>query len=185
MSFLISRSSTLLISLTLFILQCSSYWETQNLTTVTVGARMSEFAIGSLAVMAHVNPQIFREGNFPIPGYQLSVRWNELIYLFPGVVAIHFILVVLMLWIARLVVVPDDSILCTAHVLQGLAGPLKRTGSLLHAKELAEAIGSQGTGQVVYGIRDMVEQVEGRVLGLGENIKTRKKGERFPSGLYI
>lgn len=89
-----------------------------------------------------------------------------------------------MLWTARLVVVPDDSNLCVAHLLQGLTGRLGGIGSLLDAKEMAEAIGTQGTGQVVYGVRDMGEQVEGRVLELGENVEVQNKRKKFPNGLY-
>lgn len=89
-----------------------------------------------------------------------------------------------MLYIAKPVVVPDDSNLCTAHLLQGLVGRLWGSGSLLNSKEMAEAISSQGTGQVMYGIRYTVEKVQASVLELGENIKVRERGTRFPSGLY-
>lgn len=93
----------------IFICPRSSYWETQNLTTAMVGARISKFAIGSLAVMADLNPQISGQGTVPILGYQLAVSWIRLIPLVASIAVVHLLLVVVMLWIARSVVVPDDS----------------------------------------------------------------------------
>lgn len=164
---------------------CSSYWQTQNLSAADVGAKMAEFAIGSLAVMADLNPQITVQGTVPILGYQLSVKWESLIPLVAGVAGVHFLLVILMLLIARSVVVPDDSHLCTAHLLQGLVGRLGERGSLLNEKEMAEAISSQGIGHVAYGIREPTDGNEGgKVLELGDNMKIMDNGKRFPKGLY-
>lgn len=142
---------------------------------------MSEFAIGSLAVMADLNPQTSRQGTVPILGYQVSVSWGMLISLLAGIAVVHFTLVVLMLWFAKPVVVPDDSSLSTARLLQGLVGRLGREGSLLDGKEMAAALDKQGAGRVVYGIRNKFQV---RVLELGENVPIRRKGTKFPSGLY-
>lgn len=183
-SFSLPRFSTLSVPLTVFIFPCSSYWETQNKSAAKVGAKMSEFAIGSLAVMADLNPQTSGQGTVPILGYRVSVGWGMLISLLAGVVVVHFILVVLMLWFAKPVVVPDDSNLCTARLLEGLVARLGGKGSFLDGKEMAEALGRQGAGRVVYGIRDMEEKFQGRVLEVGENVTVRRKGKRFPGGLY-
>lgn len=72
----------------------------------------------------------------------------------------------------------------TAHLLQRLVGRLGGNESLLDSKEMAETISSQGTGQVVYGIRGRVEKGESRVLELGENVQIREMGKKFPSGMY-
>lgn len=146
---------------------------------------MSEFAIGSLAVMAELNPQIYGPGTLPIIGYQLSVSWGLLVPLVASIAGAHFLLVVLMLWIAKPVVVPDDSSLCTAHLLYDLVGRMKGKGNLLDAKELAHAISSQGNNRVMYGVRDVVEKAQGKDIELGGNVMIRGEGKRFPGGLYV
>ncbi|MCJ1261759.1 hypothetical protein MMC22_001627 [Lobaria immixta] len=144
-----------------------------------VGARMSEFAVGSLAVIADLNPKYLDKALFPFLATNLP-----LIPLVASVAVVHLILVIMMLWIARSVVVSDNSNLCTAHLLQSLVGRLEGNGSLLDSKEMAEAISSQGTGQVVYGIRDMVKKGEGRVLELAEIVQVQEKWRMFPGGMY-
>lgn len=159
-----------------------SYWETQDLDAATVGSRMSEFAIGSLAAMANLNPQTQIRGTLPILGYRLSVEWKYVIALAAGIGSVHCLLVALMLWISRPVVVGVDSNLAVARMLKGLVEKLGDGGGLLDDREMAEAI-QRNTGDVGYGVR---ESDRGPLLELGEGTMMRKRlsGGRFPTGLY-
>ena len=160
----------------------SSYWETQDLDAETVGSRMSEFAIGSLAAMANLNPQTSIFGTLPNLGYHLSVEWQYVIALAAGIGFVHCLLVALMLWISRPVIVGADSNLVTARLLKGLVDKLGDGGGLLDDRELAEAI-QRDTGDVGYGVR---ESEQGTVVGLGEGTVVRKRlpGGTFPAGPY-
>lgn len=159
-----------------------SYWETQNLDAATVGSRMSEFAIGSLAAMANLNPQTQIQGTLPTLGYQLSVEWNYVAALAAGITFVHCLLVALMLWISRPVIVGADSNLATARMLKGIVEKLGDGGGLLDDREMAEAI-QRNTGDVAYGVR---ESDRGTLLELGEGTTVRKRlpGGRFPTGQY-
>lgn len=159
-----------------------SYWETQDLDAATVGSRMSEFAIGSLAAMANLNPQTQIRGTLPMLGYQLSVEWKYVIALAAGIASVHCMLVALMLWISRPVIVGVDSNLATARMLKGLVERLGDGGGLLDDREMAEAI-QRDTGDVGYGVR---ESDRGPLLELGEGTTMRKRlpGGRFPTGHY-
>ncbi|KAL8831014.1 MAG: hypothetical protein Q9191_001110 [Dirinaria sp. TL-2023a] len=159
-----------------------SYWETQDLDAATVGSRMSEFAIGSLAAMANLNPQTQIRGTLPMLGYQLSVEWKYVIALAAGIASVHCLLVALMLWISRPVIVGVDSNLATARMLKGLVEKLGDGGGLLDDREMAEAI-QRDIGDVGYGVR---ESDRGPLLELGERTTMRKRlpGGRFPTGQY-
>ena len=146
---------------------------------------MSEFAIGSLAAMANLNPQTLIPGTLPTLGRHLSIQWKYVIALASCIAGVHCILVGLILLIARPIVVGADSNLVTARILQGLVKRLEGRGALLDGREIADAIEKKGTGgvKVVYGVemRDV-----GRVVELGEEMEVRSKlpGGRFPGGLY-
>ena len=117
-----------------------SYWETYHLDAQQTGAGIAGFTVGSLAAMANLNPQQKVPGTLPILGYHLDTQWQYVIALTACIAGVHCLLVAIMLWIARPVVVIDDSDLCTARLLQGLAGKLEGRGSLLSGKEIAKEI---------------------------------------------
>lgn len=151
---------------------------------------MSKFAIGSLAGMTNLNPQLSERGTLPILGYSLSVEWNYVIALAVCVVCVHCILVGLMLWIARSVVVAHDSNLCMARLLEGLVGRLGGRGSLLDEKEIVTAIQGRGGREfrVVYGIGRIGKTEGERVLRLGEEnkeVEKLRKWQAFPKGTYL
>ena len=160
----------------------SSYWETDKLTVDEVGSHMSEFAIGSVAAMAILNPDTQIPGNLPMLGYSLSVEWQYIIALAVCIVGVHCMLVVLMLWIARPIIITDDSNLAVARLLKGLVDPLGHGGGLLNGPEIAEAIQKE-RDKVTYGVR---AGEAGTILEVGEGIQVRKRlpGRKFPAGQY-
>ena len=164
-----------------------SYWETY-LDAQQIGAGIAGFTVGSRAAMANLDPQQKVPGTLPILGYHLDTQWQYVIAPTACIAGVHCLLVAIMLWIARPVVVIDDSDLCTARLLHGLVGKLEGRGSLLSGKEIAKEIQRTASknGQVVYGISHG-RDVGGRpVLELGENVQVRWKlnGGRFPRGVY-
>ncbi len=153
---------------------------------------MSEFAIGSLASMAGLNLPIKIPGTVPTLGYHLNVEWNYSLTLAACIAAAHALLVGLILWISRPIIVGGDSNLAVARLLQGLVGRLDGRGSLLDAKELAEAVEKEGDPQhrqVVYGVRDTTDESlgTGKVLEISGDaeVRTNLIGGRFPKGAYI
>jgi hypothetical protein len=148
---------------------------------------MAEFAIGSLSGMANNNPPLLVPGLVPILGYHLSVDWKYILALVACIAGVHTVFVVLLLWIARPVVIVDDSNLCTARLLSGLVNRLDDGGCLLDGREIAEAIQEKGSGgAVVYGVTNLPGRTGERVLILGEDVIGRKNldGRRFPQGTY-
>lgn len=143
---------------------------------------MSEFAVGSLAAMANLNPKTQIPGTQPNLGYRLSVEWKYVAALAAGISFVHCLLVALMLWISRPIIVGADSNLATAKILRGMIGKLGDGGGLLDDREMAEAI-QRHVGDVGYGIR---EGDQGTVVELGEKTTVRKElpGRRFPTGQY-
>ena len=119
-----------------------NFLETHNLAADQIGSNIAEFTIGSIASTAALNQkEHYFSQDLPILGYSLSTRWPYVIVLFVCVGAVHFVLVGLLCWVARPVVVCDDSDLCTARLLQELVGRIPDCGgSLLDGKELAGAI---------------------------------------------
>lgn len=154
---------------------------------------MAEFAIGSLASMANYNLHASIPGTVPILGYNLSVHWEFIITLAVLIIGVHSLLVSLILFLARPIVVPADSNLVVARLLHGYVGRFGERGSLLEAKEIAEAIEKDGQeagemvgngkGTVGYGVR---QGGHGMVLEVGDGLIKRKglRGGRFPQGLY-
>lgn len=167
----------------------SSPWEIGKLSAADVGAKMSEFAIGSLVTMANLNPQLQAQGTLPVLGFNLTVEWRYVIPLAVGIVCAHCILVGLMLWIARSVVVINESSLCMARLLEGLVARLGGKGSLLDDKDIVTAIQGRGARKlrVVYGIGRIGVMEEERVLRLGDKNEVEKipKWGPFPRGTYL
>ncbi|KAL9614938.1 MAG: hypothetical protein Q9167_000580 [Letrouitia subvulpina] len=187
-----------------------SVWETDTLPPSDVGALMSQFAIGSLSVMARVNPPTrIPSPRSPTLGYHLSVHWDFFIAILAAISGVHFLLMTGTVVLSRPVVVGDDSNLVAARVLHGLVGRLggRGKGGLLDGKEIAEAIeraaGADAGGkakemrEVMYGVKEEEEEEEeakigetGRkVLDIGEEDSgvVGKKGlpeKRFPRGEY-
>lgn len=152
-----------------------AFRETHGLNAQQIGGRIAEFAIGSLAAKANRNPKHDVPGTLPTLGYHLNAHWQYIIALAACIGGVHCLLVAMMLWIARSVVVLDDSNLCIARLLHGLVGRLEGRGSLLPAKRIAEEIQRAGSkeGQVVYGIGHECG-VGGRgALELGEDVHGR------------
>ena len=148
-----------------------------------VGSRMSEFAIGSVAAMALLNPQTTIRGTLPTLGYQLNIEWQYVIALAACIGGIHLLLVGLMLWIARPIVITDDSNLAVARLLKGLVEPLGHEGGLLDGTEIAEAIQQEEEVKVGYGVR---EGETGTILEISDGLQSRKRlpGRKFPTGTY-
>ncbi|KAL9605846.1 MAG: hypothetical protein Q9179_000956 [Wetmoreana sp. 5 TL-2023] len=166
-----------------------SHWETDKLDAQEIGARMAQFAIGSLTAMASLNVHTQIPGTLPTLGFHLSIHWRYVIALAACIAGVHCLLVGFILWIARPVVVPADSNLATARLLQPLVSRIGEHGGLLKGKEIAEVIEREGEdsidgkGTVGYGIR---EGSEGTVLEVGKGMAKRKEldGGRFPGGTY-
>lgn len=146
-----------------------------------VGEKMAEFAIGALTGTFNNNPTQLVPGTLPILGYRLEIKWKYIIALAVCIGAVHFILIMLTVWISRPVNILDDSNLALARLLYGLVGRLGGRGSLLDGKQLADAIQASGSegGQVVYGVRGE-GQDRSVVLDEGVQIRRRLKGEYFP-----
>ena len=72
----------------------SSAYETHFAQPDRVGAFMAEFALGSLATMARLNPLIETQGMVPYLGSRLDVHWNYMIILVIGIAAVHLLLLV-------------------------------------------------------------------------------------------
>ena len=110
---------------------------------------MAEFAIGSLASMANLNPETLIPGTLPRLGYSLSVEWKYVIALVASITAAHCIIVGLLIWISRGVVVIEDSHLVTAKLLQGLIKRLGGRDVSMDPKKIARAV-QNDCGNVVY-----------------------------------
>ena len=72
----------------------SSAWETSRDEPDEVGARMAEFAMGSIATMAYTNPRIKAYGAVPYLGSRIRVHWHYLNPLLVGIGAVHVLLVI-------------------------------------------------------------------------------------------
>lgn len=118
-------------------------------TPEDVGARMAEFAIAALGVMARRNPIVKIPGRRPTLGYQVKIDWQRVIVISVCIVVTHALLVALMLRLARPVVVGDDSYLVVARLLRSLVAPLSEghEEDLLDgkkiAREIAASVGAQ------------------------------------------
>ena len=107
-----------------------------------VGARIAEFAIAGLGTMSRRNPPITIPGQRPTLGYQLNLDWKWVIVIAACIAAAHGLLIAIMLWLARPVVVGDDSYLVVARLLRGLVASLPegKEEDLLDGKKIAHKI---------------------------------------------
>lgn len=181
----------------------SSFWETDTLSATDVGSLIAQFAIGSLSVMARVNPPTrIPSPRSPTLGYHLSVHWNFFLAILATISAVHFLLMCATVFLSRPVVVGDDSNLVAARVLHGLVGRLGGggKGGLLDGREIAAAIEQAAGGEepkemreVVYGVKEeegKLGKTGRKVLEVGDEdsgVVGKKKGlpgNRFPRGEY-
>ncbi|KAI4209741.1 MAG: hypothetical protein LQ351_007337 [Letrouitia transgressa] len=180
-----------------------SFWETDTLSATDVGSLIAQFAIGSLSVMARVNPPTrIPSPRSPTLGYHLSVHWNFFLAILATISAVHFLLMCATVFLSRPVVVGDDSNLVAARVLHGLVGRLGGggKGGLLDGREIAAAIEQAAGGEepkemreVVYGVKEeegKLGKTGRKVLEVGDEdsgVVGKKKGlpgNRFPRGEY-
>lgn len=119
----------------------SSKWETDGLSAQEIGGLISEFAIGSLATMAHLNPNTTMPGTLPILASRVRVTWWGIISLAVGIAFTHALLVLVILWVSTgVVVVPDDSSLVIDMLLKSAAGRLGASRSCGGGERIALAI---------------------------------------------
>ena len=183
-----------------------NYLEAHSLDADEIGSNIAQFAMGSIATTALLNQKVFNSSpTLPILGYSPTIKWRYVIALFAGIGAVHIILVGLLCWIARPVVVGDDSDLCTARLLHGLVGRITDGGgTLLHGRELAREIDSasienavaggeasatslQEPTRVVYGVVETNDKagMKRRRLGIDEGIQPLSLWRgAFPKGQY-
>lgn len=183
-----------------------TFLEAHYLNAAEIGSNIAQFAVGSIAATAGLNQkERFSSLTLPILGYSPTIQWPYVIALFVCIGVVHVVLVGLLCWVARPIVVCDDSDLCTARLLQGLVGRIPNgEGGLLEGKELAMAIDNSslddnsgggdmsGTDlkeptRVVYGV---IEKKNGagvtrRGLGISEGVKPLGLWRgAFPRGEY-
>ena len=183
-----------------------NFLEAHNLNATEIGSNIAQFAVGSIAATARLNQrERFSSPTLPILGYSPTIKWPYVIALFVCIGVVHGVLVGLLCWVARPVVVCDDSDLCTARLLQGLVGRIPNgEGGLLKGKNLAMAIDNtsldnnaggvevSGTDskeptQVVYGVVEKRNSAGVRWRGLGMNEDIQPLGlwrGVFPRGRY-
>lgn len=82
---------------------------------------MAEFALGSLAMLAELNPRFQIPGSRPNLGSHLVMYndWDSAIALFVCIVGVHLGLIVAVAWWTRLVVVPDDFNMVIGRLVRG------------------------------------------------------------------
>ena len=85
-----------------------------------VGSLMAEFAATSLATMAQRNPMTLIPGSLPTLGYQTEIEWKTTSALAVTIAGFHFLMVLLILWLARPVIVMDDGYLFREVLLKGM-----------------------------------------------------------------
>ena len=158
-----------------------SYWEADGLSAQGVGSLMAEFAIGSLARVADLNPPMIVTDTQPVLGYVLEVKWQYYIPLATGILVFHALLLGLMLWTARRVVVVDESYLALTRLMgklvldgsldgnqEGARGSeLQLNGCLLNDAELARAIEEriENAGGISYWAKTNGDGTSTLVLG--------------------
>jgi hypothetical protein len=118
----------------------ASKWETDGRSPREIGGLISEFAIGSLATMAHLNPLTDMPGTLPVLASRVKVTWWGVIALAVGIASTHALLVLMMLWVSTAVVVPDDNSLVIDMLLRSAAGRLDARGSFGGGGKIALAI---------------------------------------------
>ena len=119
-----------------------------------VGALMAEFAASALATMAGQNPTTIVRGSLPTLGYQTDVEWKNTSAMIASIAAAHLLMVLLILWLARPVIVMDDSYLVRVLLLQGLMKPVSEGEELQPLPETESARGLESTIRVEDGVAE-------------------------------
>lgn len=76
-------------------------WDIQSNDNRLVGAKIAEFALGSLAEMVDQNyspKAVYIDGTVPYLGSEISVRWGLFETLLASIVAAHTIVILLNYW---------------------------------------------------------------------------------------
>ena len=151
-----------------------SYWEANGLSAQGVGNRMAEFAIGSLARVANLNPTTVVVDTQPVLGYVLEVKWQYYIPLVAGILVFHAVLLGLMLWTAQRVVVVDESYLA----LSRLMGELMFGGSLAESTDGERGSNLQSSGCLLDDaeLSSAIEKRVGSTVGISYWAKTNGDG---------
>ncbi len=134
-----------------------------------VGALMAQFAAAALATMAQRNPTTIVPGHLPTLGYQTDLDWTYIGVLTGSIAAAHLLFVLLILWLARPVIVVDDSYLVMAQLLKGLVKTLPEGDELrlLQRSEVTSAVGAgagEGPGSGAVTGEEVVKAKESRPL---------------------
>ena len=182
-----------------------SYWETDSLTAELVGSRMAEFAIGSLARMARLNPTTIVVDTQPVLGYSLTVEWHYTLPLLVAIVVVHVLVLAATLWSAHGIVIGDDSFLVLARLMaesvfdeshrSNVEAPdengLRKRGYLLNGRELASVIKSKGRGAGIsyWSERNKEGRYELRLSAKASDksiarARNRRRSDIFPCGIY-
>ena len=183
-----------------------NYLEAHNLDAHEIGSNIAQFAMGSIATTANRNFKVPNSSpTLPILGFSPTIKWRLVTALFAVIGTVHIILVGLLCWIARPVVVYDDSDLSTARLLHELVGRIPDgRGTLLDGKRLAQEIDQASRDnavaagemhattppeptRVVYGVVETNDKVgiERPRLGISEDIQPLSSGTgAFPKGRY-
>ena len=164
---------------------------------------MAEFALGSLATMANLNPSIQIWGGVPHLGSHLTVygHWRPAIALLASIVGLHFALIITVVWMMTPVVVPDGSNVTIAKLLRGLTERNGDRAMLMRGVEFCggtkrerrrgggggevEGTASNGDAGFVYGPRKVGEGEF--VLDIGKNVKPLREWNhgQHPNGKYM
>lgn len=167
----------------------STPWETPSHSDEKAGANMAEFALRSLATMAERNPSIRISGQVPHLGSRLSIynHWRYVVALLACIIGVHFALLVASAWVTKSVVVPDDSFLAIARLLNERGRRREDDKIERHQQGEGQITGETahaGDG-IVYGPLSMVGGYY--VLHMGESVNSLKQweGGRHPDGILF
>ncbi len=149
---------------------------------------MAEFALRSLATMAERNHFIRISGRVPHLGSRLSIynHWRYVIALLACIIGVHFALLVASAWVTKSVVVPDDSFVAIAGLLNERGRRRGDEEIKRHEQGEEQTTGetSHASDGIVYGPLSMDRGHY--VLHLGESVNSLKQweGGRHPHGYY-
>ncbi|ERF70237.1 hypothetical protein EPUS_00425 [Endocarpon pusillum Z07020] len=159
----------------------ASKWETDGLSAQEIGGLISEFAIGSLATMAHLNPTTTMPGTLPILASRVRVTWWGIISLAVCIASTHALLVLVMLWVSKAVIVPDDGSLVIDMLLKSAAGRLGASRSLGGGERIALAIHGGREGESKETIELAVIPNKGAHSSREESSQATRPREADPS----
>lgn len=124
----------------------------------SAAALIQDFTAGALTAMdsnaGRVNITSDRQ---PQRASKVDVEWHWTIPLLAGIVALHFLAMVLVILWANKAVIIDDSFLSIAKLLGPTVGKLGEQGSVLRGEEIAAALTNRAGGhyKIFYGCRDL------------------------------